>query len=198
MALLKTELRIPAVDTDADTEIGNLLDRSTAQIESYCGRQLVYRDAVGPYVEYHTIKEIRSVLFLNDFPVIGSPAIEVKESASSDWTVDALVNGTDYIVRKQRGVLQRVSAKSTPYQWQHGVRVVRVTYAGGYEDDANDKANVPQLLSDVLPANGSSSLPRSQREAAWHSGPHRHIWRGGSRARASCARSSQRRHEDSA
>lgn len=147
VAALKTDLSIKAGDTANDDLLGDLLDRASRVIETEVDRRLVYRGSA--QIEYHTFEERRSKFFLLDRPVLSSPSIIITESSSYDHaSATALTEGDEYVVDTDTGRVTRMSS-GQPIWWLTGVRVVKATYAAGYEDDANDKANVPADLQDV-------------------------------------------------
>lgn len=138
----KLELRVTTNDNDA--LLAKIIDRVSDRFNGHFARTLVYPDAA--WTEFHTIREPRVRLWLRDYPVLASPAIQVWEDQNRVFDASSLLTeDDDYVVDRERGVLTRVSG-SDEILWEAGVRVVKVVYHAGYVDTSNDKANIPPRL----------------------------------------------------
>lgn len=126
----------------ADTTLAlQLLIGGSEEIETILGRKIVSR---GTITEYHSFWRGQSTLWLDQWPVLGTPAIEIHEDDLHVYGADTLlVNGTDYVVDEESGSVKRLDSGYSQV-WLWGRESIRVVYAGGYT-----QATVPADLKRV-------------------------------------------------
>jgi len=148
------------IDTDhADGLLARILAGVSARSAAYCGRRLEYRAGL---TEFHDGG--RRALFLAAYPIVS--VAEVRESPTRDFASAAvLVEGEDFLTLADAGGLVRLGGP-----WPAGRRTVRVIYAAGYVDPADepgsDEEAVPPDLQRAVLLQARYEYQRRDRPAA--------------------------------
>jgi hypothetical protein len=143
---LKDELLIPSSDTVRDTLIAKIIARGSRLIEGVVRRHLVYPGS--DYIDTFDIEAANvAELHLGDYPI--KTITGIWEDFNRVYGSDTLrVEGQDFLVDYENGVLQRVSGQAG-YYWAFGYRSIKVQYSAGFVDSA-DKGNVPAEAAEVM------------------------------------------------
>lgn len=121
-------------NTRNDPILENLIASVSLSIERYLNRPVL----VAERTEYLDVRHDRCSYQLAAFPV--SSITSVKNSSTYDWTVDAKVEGTDYVLDLETGILRQIAG------WVTGAEALQVVYTGGLAaDTAAVLANYPDL-----------------------------------------------------
>lgn len=114
------------------------IDAASAIIATHLGRRLVGAAAME---EFHTHELYSEELFLLEWPAVA--VTNVWEDATRVYATP-LVAGTDYIVSKPGGKLQRISG-----YWLTGFRAIKVSYTAGYLDKDDLPAGAGAVPADI-------------------------------------------------
>ena len=148
--------------SDDDTVLGQLVDRATKAIESYCKRTF----SSASYTEYHDGKGA-SALILKHRPV--TAVTSVHDDADRVFGADSLIASTDYIVREAEGIIEWLTSSSTfPstaayfYDYQLNVKVI---YTAGYSTIPDDLEQACIMLAALLYHRGKQGADGIKQEA---------------------------------
>jgi len=130
-----------------DTPIEQIINRATATVEAYLGRQLVTR---GNLTESHTPDGCFADLYLLEWPII--TVTTVHESAERAYDADSLLTvADDYIVSKPAGKIHRVfSGGGGQRVWLPGFRTVQVVYSAGYANRSAVPDDIRSVCWDLM------------------------------------------------
>lgn len=109
--------------TENDAVIDNLIQSVSLSIERYCNRPFL----IASKTEYFDVRTDQFNYQLEAFPV--SSLTSVKNSGTRDWTVDAKVEGTDFVLDTDTGILRQLTGFTT------GLDALQVVYMGGLAAD---------------------------------------------------------------
>lgn len=147
---VKEELKFgdPSAVHEYDGWLNRLIDRASAAVRDLADRWFI----MSSVTEWHTFDGQSSKLFLSEWPVrVDTPTSTLKVYEDSNRVYDAaslLVEGEDYFVDYERGIITRVSG-SAPYPFEYGMAAIKVEYFGGYDDALNTKVNIPKPVRDL-------------------------------------------------
>lgn len=166
------ELAIQPEATQFTARLERVIELCTAEIETFCKRQIRYRGT--EFTEYFRFTEDAgrtNTLYVIDRPVFAVTSIkETNVQAAGDFwaTITALTAGVDYVTDLNRGRIERLSSgwsnelrqsESAWYPsgmvsglggiggpvWPLGSRAVQVKYKAGYEGIDSLPAEAPVL-----------------------------------------------------
>lgn len=124
-------------NTRNDPILENLIASVSLSIERYLNRPLL----VAARTEYLDVVPDRWSYQLPAFPVVS--VASVKNSATFDWTVDAKVEGTDFVLDTETGILRQLTS------WVNGAEALQVVYTAGL---AADTATILSAFPDLADA----------------------------------------------
>ena len=147
-ALARVKTRASLTSTTFDAMLTQIIDGLSTLFEQYTRRVLV-REV--DRVELHDGGTTVVVRPLRALPV--ESVTEIKEDSNpTDFdAATALIDGKDFIVAPDSGVVRRIPDGST---WRKGYRNVRVTYTGGY------------VAAGTAPQVNQTAMPEDLQEAA--------------------------------
>jgi hypothetical protein len=137
---LKAELQIEAAETEWDT----LLDTLANAIENLWDRltnRVWFKTA---FVEYYDAPKGTKKIFLQNYPVVTSPAVVVRDDPDWVWGDDTIVDATDYRVDYEKGIVHYNAV------FFEGSQSVKVSYTAGFAADA-----LPTAIKQVLVRQGA-------------------------------------------
>ncbi len=102
-----------------DTLIQNLIDRKTAQFESYCGLDSFYVD---DYVEEYD-GEGTPYLFVKNFPI--NSITEIASDSDWTWGTDTVIDSSDYRIVQMNYIVYNS-------YFNDGLQNIKVSYNAGY------------------------------------------------------------------
>ena len=105
---------------EIDALIDNLIDATSARIESYCNRKFLSRS----YTEYYDGVGA-STLYTDNYPILSVASIY--DDAVWEWDVSTLITGTSYRIANSNSIV----AKSG-YSFSSGSQNIKITYTAGY------------------------------------------------------------------
>ena len=123
-----TEVKAMLNATDSfpdDTVLTTILEKVSAAIESYLGREL--EDTGSDATMYFSGDGRRRIFAVRRFP--GVTVTSVHDSLDRSYGSGDLISSDDYAVHADEGLVEM------EYPLQPGVRNVRIVYSGGYEAD---------------------------------------------------------------
>lgn len=139
---LRRRARSTDIDIKKEDELRDAINESSAIIRKLCSRQLLYKGT--DYIEFHNVLYNEDTIYLRERPI--NTITSVHEDVQRVYGANTLlVEGTDFEVNVNLGTLTRVSGSDVT-RWERGYRTIRVEYDGGFDDVADDKANVPEDL----------------------------------------------------
>ena len=95
-----------------------------------------------PYTEFHTIRKCRQFIYTREAPI--QSIASLYDSSNGDYDSSTILDVDDYIASKSDGKIWRVTS-NTPYEFESGIRSVKLVYTAGLSRDAN-VSNSPGLL----------------------------------------------------
>jgi uncharacterized phiE125 gp8 family phage protein len=157
-ASVKTLLRIPSADTTHDTVLSALVTAASKAIENFVGRTL----GTASYTK-QLDGSGEAFLMLPEYPVntITSVHVDLDRQFNSDslW-----VNGTDYLVYADEGILRAISLDSIAGDivWPRGNLNVKVAWSAGFATIPKDLSVATDIFVAYLfqhaPKSGVSSI----------------------------------------
>ncbi len=90
-------------DPDSDDQIDRLIPAAQGFIEGYCRRSFEAQAVPTDIIEYHNGKTNR--IFLAQFPASPTPEIKVYEDGTRDFGAGTLVDGKDYYIDFDSGII---------------------------------------------------------------------------------------------
>jgi len=118
-AQVKAYLDIKETEEDKDSLITTLIASSQAFIDEYCGRTFERAEVT----EYHRGGSTK--IFLEQYPVATSPAVQVWDSWDRLYASTDLVASTDYFIDYDEGII------TFDYEIGGSPGAVKVVYTGG-------------------------------------------------------------------
>lgn len=138
----------------ADTQLEEIIDRVTDEIEDYLGRWIVCPagdSTRGSITEFHTLRADGLPVWTADLRTLEWPILAVA-SVHEDTAVPRaygasvlLTSGTDYEVVKPKGIIRRLAGAGAPRCWNTGHRAVKVVYTAGYLTPAAVPARIKSV-----------------------------------------------------
>jgi hypothetical protein len=134
VAEFKTHVNVSGIGQDEN--IAGALNRASDVIEQYLDRLLVKRE--DDRTEYHTMTAggldiCTDKLWTMEYPIIS--VVSIHEDTAWPRTYGAsslLVEGTDYIVLKSKGLIRRIGSGGSR-NWATGLRAIRLVYEPGFD-----------------------------------------------------------------
>jgi hypothetical protein len=120
---------IGASGSGQDDSLERCIDRATSWLESQTNRKFITR---GNTTEYHSVRDGEHTIRVGEWPI--ATVVTVHETSVTPRVYGAtalLVDGTDYQVVKELGLIRRISS-SEPIRWLTGTRAIKVVYTYGY------------------------------------------------------------------
>lgn len=134
-----------------DTELEQIVNRVSDEIEAHLGRQIVTR---GNLTEYHTLRsggepvsddELRTL----EWPIITVTSVHEDTATPRAYGASALLaDGTGYEVVKPKGIIRRIEGLGTPRYWSTAHRAIKVVYSAGYADVDSVPARIKGVVKD--------------------------------------------------
>lgn len=120
--------------TSGDPVVGeDIAIQGSEEIEKILDRQIVSR---GTITEFHWFRRLSSKLFLQQWPVLSEPGIQIYEDDTLAYgPATLLTKDVHYRVNSDEGSVTRLDG-NTPIAWLSGFEAVKVIYAGGYTQAA--------------------------------------------------------------
>lgn len=125
----KYQTHIGLSETDFDTQLTDLINRSYKILEAYIGHPIKSHSVT----EYHD-GDGTTKLMLRDFPVISITSISIDTDLDRDFTdSDEQVLSTNYYVDNDNGIIEFVDDEgSGPIVFETGVKNIKIVYTAGY------------------------------------------------------------------
>lgn len=125
-----------------DANLEKCIDRATAWLENETNRKFITR---GNTTEYHTVRDGEHTIRVAEWPI--TTVVSVHETTTIPRTYGAtalLVDGTDYRVVKELGLIRRISSAELT-RWQTGYQAIKVIYTYGYATSASVPEDLKQI-----------------------------------------------------
>lgn len=141
-----------------DSVLERFIERATAAIENFVGRELVFRGTSAEWdagtdvgtglTEFHTISDNRWFVYTLQFP-INMVSLFAQDSAGQFAPGEVFVFDSDFRVDAPAGKLMHIAAGGvSPVRFFNGIDVLKLVYSAGFMDTAT-KGNVPSDLSEA-------------------------------------------------